>query len=150
MNGLMCVALFCGIAVKKEANTLIEHRVKVCIDIVQEAEKQEVEPLLALSVAWRESAFLRNVKSSAGAVGPMQVLPRYWCKKGATCDYIEAGVRALRTFTDMYGEQRGLCAYFSGKPCERAGISASRYRSSIIMRAAKWSELWTIACAEGC
>lgn len=148
--GMFCIALFCGMIAKTESVTMTQHRQDVCVDVVNEALKQGVDPVLAAAVSWRESAFLRNVKSSAGAVGPMQVIPRFWCKS-RPCDYIEAGVRALKYYTSRHGEQGGLCAYFSGKPCHRSTQQASSYRSSVIMLAAKFNELWTKSCTDtGC
>jgi hypothetical protein len=144
----LCISLFCGIVVKTESNTLHKSRTEVCEDIAHEAIAQNVDPVLAVAVGWTESAFIRDVRSHKGAVGPMQVIPRFWCKE-KPCDYIEAGIRALKFYTRKYGEQRGLCAYVSGKPCERATESASAYRSSVIMTAAKFAELYRQSC-EGC
>ena len=142
--------MYCGIIVKKNAHTMVQHRTQVCLDVANEATKQGVDPVLATAVAWRESAFLRKARSSAGAVGPMQVMPRFWCKS-KKCDYIEAGVRALKYYTERYGEQPGLCAYFSGKTCSKSGVSASRYRSSVIMTAGSFHDLMELSCSEtGC
>lgn len=148
-TGIFCLATFCGIVAKTEARTAVQSRTQVCIDVAQEAEKQGVSPVLAVAVAWVESSLRRTARSKAGAVGPMQVLTRFWCKE-TPCDLIEAGVRALRTYTDMYGEQRGLCAYVSGRPCEASTERASAYRSAVIMKAAQYSELYHKVCVDGC
>tara|TARA_B100001173_G_scaffold305287_1_gene310478 strand:+ start:2109 stop:2537 length:429 start_codon:yes stop_codon:yes gene_type:complete len=142
--------MFCGIVVKAEGVKNITERVSVCVDVVNEAQRQNVEPALAVAVAWRESALTRDAVSSAGAVGPMQVMPRFWCKS-KSCNYIEAGVRALKYYTKRYGEQGGLCAYLSGRPCQYGGETVSAYRSSVIMKAASYAELWRKVCdSDGC
>ena len=143
-----CLVSFCGIAAKTEAHTNVQSRAEVCVDVASEALHQGVDPLLAVAVAWRESAWTRSAVSKAGAVGPMQVIPRFWCKS-KPCDYIEAGIRALKYYTERYGKHAGLCAYFSGRPCKKAKRSATRYRSSIIKRATKFSKLYSDSCL-GC
>ena len=148
MSPLLCVSLFCGLLTAEMSSPL--KRQSVCEDVMEEADRQGVEPLLAVAVAWRESALTRNAKSSAGAVGPMQVIPRFWCKS-KPCDYIEAGVRALKYYTGRYGVQRGLCAYLTGKPCEYGGHTVSAYRSAVIMKASEFADLWSRVCdVEGC
>lgn len=143
-----CLVTFCGIAAKTEAHTKVQSRAEVCVDVASEALHQGVDPVLAVAVAWRESAWTRGAVSKAGAVGPMQVIPRFWCKS-KPCDYIEAGVRALKYYTEKHGEQGGLCAYLSGKPCQYGGGTVSAYRSSVIMKALKFNELFSKVCS-GC
>lgn len=150
MNTSVCIIAFCSMVVQAEFGKQVRSRQSVCTDVVKEALSQGVDPVLTAAVSFRESAFKRRAVSQAGAVGPMQVLPRFWCKK-KNCDYIEAGVRALKFYTSKYGEQPGLCAYFSGKPCMRSTRSASRYRSSVIMISARFYDHWQKACfTEGC
>ena len=43
--------------------------------IVRTARRHDMEPASALAIAWQESGWQQHVKSSAGAVGTMQVLP---------------------------------------------------------------------------
>jgi len=89
-----------------------DHRVETCAAVYQEAVRQGVDPDLAVSVAWLESRWYRNAKNAkSGALGPMQVLTKYWCpskdgvwriheygtRKG--CDLTKAGVRALKYYT---------------------------------------------------
>lgn len=50
--------------------------------IVRQADRAGVDPHLALAVAWQESGWQMDVISSAGAIGPMQVLP-------STADWME-------------------------------------------------------------
>ena len=85
----------------------------ICERIYSEAKKQNVDPLLAISVAWHESRF-KNVTSGKGAKGPMGVIPKYHCPKKGKCDYVKAGVSALKKFlgddlcTSLAQYNRGL------------------------------------------
>lgn len=148
VSGLLCVFAFCGAVVEKQTGRRHASRIDVCVDVATEAERQGVYPPLAVAVAWRESALTRNAVSSAGAVGPMQVIPRFWCRS-KPCDHIEAGVRALRYYTKRYGDNGGLCAYFSGKPCIYGSQTVSAYRSAVIMLAAEFQLLYEDKCS-GC
>lgn len=89
-----------------------DHRIETCTAVYQEAVRQGVDPDLAISVAWLESRWYASAKNKkSGALGPMQVLPKYWCpnkegiwriheygvRKG--CNLTKAGVRALKYYT---------------------------------------------------
>jgi hypothetical protein len=104
-------------------------RLRTCSAIVTEAQAQSVDPVLAVSVAWVESAWLPRIKNKrSSAIGPMQILPRYWCpgrdgrwRADGTgrlqgCDLIEGGVRALRWYTRT-------------RPTRLAAIAAYGYKS---------------------
>lgn len=122
-------------------------RSETCQNVVVEASRQGVDPVLAASVAWNESAFIKSAVSRAGAVGPMQVLPRFWCKS-KDCDLVEAGVRALKYYTEKYGTNDGLCAYYSGKKCTK---ETSKYKDSVLRTSERFLELWMDVCNEsGC
>jgi len=84
-----------------------ERAIEVCQMIVESAERHDIDPSLAVAVAWHESRLRFGLVSPCGAEGPMQVIARYWCAdargrwtpngehivKG--CDLVDAGVRAL-------------------------------------------------------
>jgi len=126
----------------------LDSRAMVCRDVFQEAENQGVDPLLAVSVAHVESGFRRKAKSSAGAVGPMQVMPQFWCKS-KRCNLIEAGVRALKTYTSSHGEKDGLCHYFSGRACKNYK-SRKRYRDKVLrVKKLAYAE-YEFLCVGGC
>lgn len=74
-------------------------RVRTCVRIGKEALNQGVDPVLAISVAMHESRFTYPT-SAKGAKGPMGVMTRYVCAKGAPCDLISAGVSALKVHLD--------------------------------------------------
>lgn len=145
-----CLAVFCTAVVGSKTTKLVEHRVSVCEDVAVEAIMQNVDPVLAVSVAWRESSLLRNAKSSKGAVGPMQVLPRFWCKE-KRCNLVKAGIDALKYYTTRYGTRPGLCAYFSGKTCSRSSKSSDRYQRSVMQTYNEFMKHWDVPCGElGC
>jgi len=95
--------------------------------IAAEARRQAVPVAFALAVAWQESGWQQDVRSSSGAVGVMQLLP-------ATADWIEtsilheqvdassaasnvrAGVALLHYYLARYGGDRTLtlAAYYQG------------------------------------
>lgn len=95
-----------------------------CEDIVVMSLKSGEDPPLMLSIAWAESRFYPNRKSSQGAVGPMQVMPKYWCPNGKRqgCDLVEAGFNAWQTYFEMEkgDEAEALCRYNSGKKCKHS------------------------------
>jgi hypothetical protein len=70
------------------------HRVDTCLEIAHESIKMDIDPYLAISLAYHESRLDKSVVSSAGAVGAMQVMRRFIdCKN---CTDIQAGLIALR------------------------------------------------------
>jgi LysM repeat protein len=91
------------------------------------AAAQGVEADLVKAVAWQESGWRQKARSSAGAIGVMQVMPD-------TADYVnqvlgggnldvreaddnvQLGVRYLRHVRDLMGgsTRKGLAAYYSG------------------------------------
>lgn len=151
---LLCAVAICGTFLTQwEGVTHRRQREKVCVNVYMEAQRQGVEPLLAVAVAWTESAFISSARSSAGAVGPMQVLPRFWCPGGKEkgCQLVKEGVRALKFYVKRYDHNGGLCAYFSGQPCSKAPPAASRYRSKVIDTALQLSVIAEEVChMDGC
>lgn len=102
-------------------------RLKTCNAIIAEAEAQDVDPLLAVSVAWVESRWLPNLKNKrSSAIGPLQILPRYWCegrdgqwRTNGTgqlrgCNLIKGGVRALSWYVTRRKTRLGAIAAYGG------------------------------------
>jgi len=106
------------------------------------AAAQGVEVDLVKAVAWQESGWRQEARSSAGAIGVMQVMPD-------TADYVnqalggggldvreaddnvELGVRYLRHVRDLMGTtRRGLAAYYSGPGNVRGRLA--RYQKSYV------------------
>lgn len=75
-------------------------RMKICTQVANEAIKQKVDPILAVSVAYHESRF-SNPTSSKGAKGPLGVLPQYHCPSSSKCDYTKAGISALKKWLEI-------------------------------------------------
>lgn len=78
----------------------LQPKMKICAQIYDEATLLNIDPLLAISVGYKESRF-KNVVSNKGAQGPMGVIPKYHCPKQGKCDYIKAGVLALKKYLDL-------------------------------------------------
>ena len=66
------------------------HRVDTCLEIVHESIKMDIDPHLAIALAYHESRLDKSVVSSAGAVGALQVIRKFIdCKE---CTDIQAGL----------------------------------------------------------
>lgn len=89
--------------------------------IVREAKKNGLAPELVAAVIKAESKFHPNARSSAGAIGLMQLLPRTGHWLGATnlfdpTQNIAAGTRYLKYLSDEFGgnERDIIAAYNAG------------------------------------
>ena len=96
-------------------------RADVCAQVEQAARAAGVEPAFAVALSYTESRFSRDAVSSAGAAGPLQILPKYYCPEGrkSGCDLIEAGIGAIIRHQRRYGPRRFdiLCHWNSGVRC---------------------------------
>jgi len=90
-----------------------------------------VDPGLAVSLAFHESRLDAGAVSSAQAVGPMQVIPRWWCPERVLegCDLVAAGVGALAALTGRYGALEGIARYNAGN---RPGPLAWAYAERVV------------------
>ena len=83
----------------------------------REALAQGVDPELAAAVAWQESRFNQQARSSAGAIGVMQLMPRTAMQLGVDPhdirQNIRGGVRYLRQMLSMFAGniEKALAAY---------------------------------------
>ena len=88
--------------------------------IVAEAQRQGVDPQLALAVGMWESGLNQNVGSEAGAKGVMQLMPETARGLGVDinneADNIKGGVKELKQLLDRYNGnvQLALAAYNAG------------------------------------
>jgi LysM repeat protein len=92
----------------------------------EQAAAHGVDPALVKAVAWQESGWQQNVKSKAGAIGVMQVMPstaRFvnsvlgsgGLDVKSSGDNVRLGVRYLKHMVDMMpSERRALAAYYAG------------------------------------
>ncbi len=106
-----------------------------CEDVTIHSINTGEDPTMMLSIAWNESRFLPNRKSKAGAIGPMQVMAKYWCPKGKAkgCDLTAAGFKAWTTYFKMEkgNEEQALCRYNSGRKCKHSS-KAKRYARKVL------------------
>lgn len=107
----------------------MHERMETCSAVIEEAQEQGVDPKLAAAVSWVESRFYRNeVNPKSGAIGPLQVLPRYWCpnKQGLWsihrddgivpgCNTLKRGVFALKYYTNHRRTTAGAISSFGYK-----------------------------------
>lgn len=146
---LLCVAAACSSFIfSSQKIEPKKSQLDECVKVMVEAEKQGLSPELAAAVAWKESRFNPNAKSSKGAVGTMQIIPRYWCPNKKECDSVKYGIIALKKLNRLYGAQEYLCRYASGKSCKLA--SANQYRQSVERLARRVSEAIKVSCVTGC
>jgi len=110
-------------------------RMKVCTQVAKEAINQNIDPILAVSIAYHESRF-SNPTSSKGAKGPLGVLPQYHCPKTGKCDYTQAGITALKKWLTI-NKKRSICKAlaqynrgFKGK-CKK-GRSEYKYAQRVL------------------
>ena len=103
-----------------------ERAVEVCQMIIESADRQDVDPALAIAVSWNETRLRFGLISPCGARGPMQVLPHYWCpdRRGRWsangehieqgCDLIDAGVFALSYYLEKRGSVGAALRAYGG------------------------------------
>jgi LysM repeat protein len=125
-----------ALAMPADMAALVSARSNIGRMIAAEARRQGVPPAFAKAVAWQESGWQAGVRSYAGAIGVMQLLPATgeWVG-GAMLGHavnlwdarqnVQAGVRLLRHYLDYYGgnKQLVLAAYYQGQAAtDRHGI----------------------------
>ncbi|ANF81839.1 transglycosylase [Acinetobacter sp. NCu2D-2] len=89
--------------------------------IIQSAEKQNLDPLLVAAVIRQESTYRSNATSPAGAVGLMQVMPRYWqntCGPNLYDEWtnIQCGSYILSKYESSAGNIKKALAYYNVGP----------------------------------
>lgn len=111
------------------ATPLTPAQANICTQIGLAAREEGIHPPLAIAMAWIESRFSANAESSAGAIGPLQIVPRYFCPGGDRegCNLIKAGFRAIRSWQYRY-PQTWLCHYNAGNTC---GDRSRRYARAV-------------------
>ena len=86
-----------SISYQKKISKSIPKRMRVCTLIAKEAQKHNVNPILAVALAYHESRFSSPI-SKAGAKGPLGVITKYHCQN-EPCNLIKAGIHALKKYT---------------------------------------------------
>lgn len=113
---------------------------RVAAMVAEEAQRQGVPVRLAVAVAETESRFNPAARSSAGAMGVMQVMPGTWRGTGCTGspwnaqDNIRCGVGILaRSLKE--GSARWAVAAYHGGPGGAHGRSSQKYAQLVLQRA---------------
>ena len=120
-----------------------------CIKVAQESEAQGIDPSLSMAVAWIESRFITKRKSNKGAIGVMQILPKYWCPNKRNCNSIKFGIKALGFLLNRSSEKNALCQYASGKVCKKR-TARYRYMKTVLKKRSVISNIMTRFCGDGC
>lgn len=89
--------------------------------IIQNAERHSLDPLLVAAVIRQESTYRSQVASPAGAVGLMQIVPRYW---QSTCGpdlfneaiNIGCGSYILSRYQESSGSLKKALGYYNVGP----------------------------------
>ena len=121
---LLALNLWLGNASVSEGR--LETMQSACVEVAEKAREQGMDRNLALAMAWEESRFTPSAVSPEGAIGTMQVIPRWACpnRTARGCDLVAAGVRAYLTWLKRYKEPRlALCHYNSGNSCNRRSMA---------------------------
>lgn len=116
---------------------------RVCEQVSAAAYKAGVDEPLALAVAVEETRLQHRPHKTSGARGPMQVIPKYWCPKKGKCDYVEAGVDALKYYLDDSPSERRALQRYAG-----AGERARNYAERVLRRVKAIRAL--LLAVEGC
>lgn len=141
---LICLAAT-GLSIFPNSNTVC----KYADHVVEQSEKNKVEPTLLVALIAVESNWKPHVVSYAGACGLTQVMPQYTKKysnrdRKLTCDELKDPVTSIRVGSEMlnywlysYGKGRynvGLCGYNAGFRCkgDSPNPSGIRYAKKVL------------------
>jgi hypothetical protein len=108
----------------EDINNLNEQQQNIQDIIRQEAEALSVDPSLAHAVGWMENRFRPEGKSSAGAIGPMQIMPATAKAYGISLEdlknpatNIKLGIQILKDNLDRYdGNVKAALVAYNGTP----------------------------------
>lgn len=123
-----------SISYQRKIARTIPNRMEICKQVAKEAKRQNVNPILAVTIAYEETRF-ENISSPKGARGPMGVIPRYHCPSKGNCDYTKAGVLAIKKFLKLNKNNmcKALAQYNRGLDGEcKTGRSEFFYAQRII------------------
>ena len=88
-------------------------RNSLCLTLASKAQEANVDITLVLAIAMEESRVSHSKKNRVGAIGPLQVIPKWYCKKD--CDPIDTGIKAIKIWRKLYPNiEEMLCHYNSG------------------------------------
>ena len=106
----------------------------VCTEVAISAAMQGEEPCMAYAIASNESRCRKGLVSSAGARGPLQVIPKWSCPGGKAegCDYIQAGLSALKYWKKQFKHPRKYLAHYNAG--WTIGPRAHGYAAAVLRR----------------
>ena len=114
--------------------TKLNSRVDNCVELGQAAETYGHDPLMVIAIAHTESRFDKHAVSRAGAVGILQILPKYFCPSVGPCNHLQAGLFAWRQWKKVYRSKKdALCGYNSGKRCKN-NHAATGYANLVLRK----------------
>lgn len=126
--------------------------------VVRTARRHAVDPRLMLAIAWQESGWQQRRRSSAGAIGVMQVLPgtARWMSSYAgrrldayaLRDNVSAGVLLFKVLRGETSRRRAVAAYYQGLGSVRSrGLypSTRRYTRSVAALHRRLAHGWSPA-----
>ena len=114
----------------QEIRSFKQDRMETCIKVAKAADEFDIDPMLLVSVAWHESRFNNKAVSSAGAVGALQILPRWFCGS-QKCDYIYAGAQAYSRWRKRArGNTLATLAMYNGG--NKPGVRSRKYALAVM------------------
>ena len=116
------VSLMCIHAMSWKVALPPEQAFRTCMSVGRKASEGGLPAHISIALSFTESRFNPGARSSAGAVGPLQILPKYHCpgRRERGCDLLAAGLSALRRYRTKYGDwATALCHWNSGNECYR-------------------------------
>jgi hypothetical protein len=147
MDFLFCWILIANLTTSNYMPPNMEERLHVCTNIISYTPEKE-DFTIALAIGWQESSFTdtngkwictrkgKLVKTPQGthrcvanpkskyaskltrAIGPMQILPLYHCKKKKSCSTtkkkVKQGVALLYSLIKKHGKTKGIAIYAGG------------------------------------
>lgn len=136
MTEWFAVSALCIHAMGWQPSKPPERAFRTCMEVGVGAVESDLPPHIAVALSYTESRFNPEAESSVGALGPLQVLPRYHCpdRSADGCDLVAAGLSALRRYRTKYKNwAKALCHWNSGNECYRR----SRLFSRIVLKRAR-------------
>jgi len=114
---IMCLALLQGHTVKDRPESLA-----VCVAVGEGAEARGISPALPIALAYHESTLTWSAVSRVGALGPMQVMPRYIRCDGSRQCLVSAGLDMFEYWKGRYPNPVDTIAHYNGgnKPGKRS------------------------------
>jgi soluble lytic murein transglycosylase-like protein len=94
-----------------------------------------IDPVLLVALSYHESCFQKSARSTAGAIGVMQLLPKYFGRQATEEQHILRGAGVLKLYEQKCRTTlRALGAYRSGR-CQAGPRARATLRQARIIRA---------------